>query len=1001
MGGVPGAGAMVSVGLSEEEVSGWLEGLEGRVSVAGVNGPASVVVSGDEDAVLELAGRWGERGFKTKRLQVSDAFHSPRMDGVLAEFAEVVGGLSFAAPVIPVVSNLTGEPVSEEDVCSVEYWVRHVREPVRFMDGVRWLAARGVSSFLELGPGGVLSAMGRECVDGWEGSVGGGGVGGGVVFVPALRAERSEPETLLAAVGELWVRGVDVGWEGMLGSPGVGRVGLPSYAFQRERFWLEGGGGAGNVGAAGLVAAGHPMLGAVVGLAGGGGCVFTGRLSLEDQRWLSDHVVWGVVLLPGAAFLELVLHVGGRVGCPVVRELTLEAPLVLQGGVGVQVQVVVGELGDGGERSVEVYARVEGAGVELDGGLADGGGGWTRHARGVLASGERAALNGSAGAGEWSAVDARAVELAGEWPPPGAAAVAVDDAYERLAEVGVEYGPAFQGLRGVWRRGEEVFAEVEVGEEAVESFGVHPALLDSALHASMVALMDDPPGPADGPDGGAVRLPFGWAGVRLGEVGASRLRVGIDWAGDGRSGAERTCSLVAVNDAGGLVVSVESLLAREVAPGQLAGARGARESLLSVEWVPVPVTREGVVDMAGAFMDLGSLRAALVEARELPSLVVLDLTREGAAPQDEHLLAATRDVLNGVLSVLQGWLADERLVDSRLVVLTRGAVAVMAEDGVDGLAGAGVWGLVRSAQSESPGRVWLIDVDGEEASQEALGSASACAEEPQLAIRGGELLAPRLALAQVEAAPAAQGVAGAFERQRSVLITGGTGVLGGVLARHLVVEHGVRSLLLASRRGLRAPGAVQLRDELAGLGARVVVVECDVSDRAQVAKLLEQVPEELPLSAVIHTAAVLDDGVIGSLSPQRLDGVLAAKADAAWHLHELTREMGLEAFVLFSSGAGVLGAPGQGSYAAANAFLDSLAAHRRALGLAGISIAWGLWEQESGLTSGLGAVDRARMQRSGLLALSNEEGLELFDRACARGRLSSWPRGWITRRCVR
>ncbi len=253
-----------------------------------------------------------------------------------------------------------------------------------------------------------------------------------------------------------------------------------------------------------------------------------------------------------------------------------------------------------------------------------------------------------------------------------------------------------------------------------------------------------------------------------------------------------------------------------------------------------------------------------------------------------------------------------------------------------------------------------------------------------MAIRGGEVLAPRLARAPGEEARGAEG-AGVLDPGRSVLVTGGTGVLGGLVARHLVAEHGVRSVVLASRRGLDAPGAAELRDELEQLGARVVVVACDVSDREQVVRLLAEVPEELPLGAVVHTAAVLDDGVIGSLSPARLEGVLAAKADAAWHLHELTRDMELDAFVLFSSGAGVVGAPGQGNYAAANALLDALAAHRRARGLAGVSIAWGLWEPESGLTGGLGEVDRARLRRAGVLGLSSGEGLALFDRACASG----------------
>jgi mycoketide-CoA synthase len=221
----------------------------------------------------------------------------------------------------------------------------------------------------------------------------------------------------------------------------------------------------------------------------------------------------------------------------------------------------------------------------------------------------------------------------------------------------------------------------------------------------------------------------------------------------------------------------------------------------------------------------------------------------------------------------------------------------------------------------------------------------------------------------------------AVDPRSTVLITGGTGGLGAVLAQHLVQEYGIRSVLLASRRGSAADGAGELQARLEELGARVQIAACDVSDREQLATLLATVPAEYPLGAVVHAAGVLDDGVIDTLTAERVDRVLAPKVDAAWHLHELTRGMNLWAFVMFSSMAGAFGAPGQGSYAAANVFLDALAAHRRAHGLAAISLAWGLWAQDSAMTGGLGEADLTRMQRSGVAAMSTVEGLELFDGA--------------------
>ncbi len=277
MGALPAGGAMVSVEASEEEARPSLAGFEDRLSIAVVNGPASVVVSGDENALSEWAARWEEQGRKTTRLRVSHAFHSGLMEPMLAGFAQVAEGLSFAPPKIPIVSNLTGVPVSEEEVRSPEYWVRHVRETVRFMDGIRWLETAGVTRFLELGPDGVLSAVARQCLED-EGEP---------VLVPALRARRAEVRTLLSSLAEAHVHGVEVDWGTLLAPHGPKLVELPTYAFQRRRYWLEPGAAGGDAGAIGLVASDHPLLGAAVPLGGVQGWLFTGRLSLQTHRWRS------------------------------------------------------------------------------------------------------------------------------------------------------------------------------------------------------------------------------------------------------------------------------------------------------------------------------------------------------------------------------------------------------------------------------------------------------------------------------------------------------------------------------------------------------------------------------------------------------------------------------------------------------------------------------------------------------------------------------------------
>jgi acyl transferase domain-containing protein/acyl carrier protein len=879
MQGLAAGGAMIALRASEEEV---LPHLTDRVSIAAINGPDSVVVSGDEAAVLAVSAQFEAQGRKTKRLKVSHAFHSPLMEPMLAEFAEIAAGLSFNTPKVPIVSTLTGELATSEQLGSPEYWARHVREAVRFCDAVRWLENRGATTFVELGPDAALTAMGPDCLL----------PDSDAVFVSLLRRERDEEREFVSALALAHVRGTSVSWASFFDGRGAKRVDLPTYAFRRRRYWVEAPAIGGDVSGLGQVAAEHPLLSAVVVSPDGGGVVLTGRVSVDTQGWLADHDVLGAVLLPGTAFVELAVRAGDQVGCGRIEELTLEAPLILPEHGGFALQVVVGPADDDGARTVTIYSGDEEQ--------------WTRHATGVLTS----------------AVPAPGFDLK-EWPPAGATAIDVEGAYENLLTRGYGYGPMFQGLRTAWRRGDEVFAEVALPEDAdAASFGLHPALLDAAMHVELLAEND-----------GETMLPFAWNGVSLYAVGASAVRVRISHGSDGVSRIDLA------DPAGNPVMSVESLVARAISPEQLnAGRGGAADSLYRVVWVPV----------AGPNVDGGDWSA-------------LDVPRS----DPEDVLGSVRNAADHVLAELNRWLADERFTDLRLLVVTRGAVAVAPDEDVD-LAQAAVWGLVRAAQAENPGRLVLVDLDDNTA--DALETA-AVSGEAELAVRGGELRVPRLVRAQAPGDSPSQ-----WDAEGTVLITGGTGGLGALFARHLV-DNGVRRLVLTSRRGIDAPGAADLQVELAGHEAEVVVAACDVSDRDALAALLS----EHPVTAVVHAAGVLDDGVLSSLTPDRFDSVLRPKADAAWHLHELTSN--LSAFVLFSSVAGTLGGSGQANYATANVFLDALAQHRRASGLPAASLAWGPWAEVGGMADRLDEADLERLARAGTPALAPEEGLALFDLA--------------------
>ncbi|WP_406347867.1 type I polyketide synthase [Streptomyces sp. NBC_00144] len=898
---LPSGGVMVAVGAPESEVAGLLSA---GVCIAAVNGLSSVVISGAEAEVLELAGRIAALGRKTKRLDVSHAFHSVLMDPMLDEFAAVVEKLTFNAPQLSAVSTVTGGVV-EGEWSDPGYWVRQVREPVRFADAVTALTARGVGSFVEVGPDAALVPMGVEVV-------GDDGAADGVAFVGLQRRGRDEATELLTGVGALFARGVGVDWRAFFAGSTARLTELPTYAFQRQHYWLEHSGTGISPAAIGLEAAGHPLLGAVVPLADGDGALFNSRLSTQSHPWLQDHAVGGITLFPGTGFVELAIRAGDQFGCDVLEELTIESALALPEHGGVALQVAVGPDDGSGRRTFGVYTRPDA--TEPD---------WTRHATGVLAPG---------------AVEPPVTD--GVWPPPGAEPADLTGFYASMAEAGLEYGPAFQGLKAAWRHGEDILAEVALpDEDAGQGYELHPALLDAALHA--VALTEV--------DGGAARLPFAWSGVSLSASGASRLRVRITAPGGGE------VSLTATDPAGNPVLVVNSLVSREIpAGGPAVPGRAVHDSLFRPEWHEVPVAEPAEVSI-GEWDDLGDGPA--------PDVVVLSCTG-GTDAASVH--AATHRALAG----LQVALTEDRFAHSTVLIRTEGAVALPGEDVTD-LAGAAVWGLARSAQSEHPGRILLADAP------RALLPAVIATAESQVAVRDGVVHAARL----VRAVGGTAQVPAGFDADGTVLLTGGTGSLGRLFARHLVTERGARRLLLASRTGPKAEGAGELVAELAALGAHADVVACDAADRDALAGVLDAIPAEHPLTAVIHLAAVLDDGVIGSLTPDRLDAVLEAKADAALNLHELTRGLDLTAFVLFSSAAGVLGNPGQGNYAAANALLDALATHRRAHGLPGQSLAWGPWAGESGLAGGLAAADRQRMDRTGITALSGAEGAALFDTA--------------------
>ncbi|MEV7725718.1 SDR family NAD(P)-dependent oxidoreductase, partial [Streptomyces sp. NPDC087917] len=779
-----------------------------------------------------------------------------------------------------------------------------------------------VGATLELGPDAVLSALVA------------GAVGEEIpAALPALRRGHSEPAALVTALGRLHEHGVHVDWSAYFAGSGARRVPLPTYAFQHERYWVDRLPRTGLPGHDGTP--GHPLLGTPLTLAGSDETVFTSRISLRTHPWLADHLLHGTPVLPAAAVVEMALRAGEALGRPALDELDLLAPLPLpeDGGVLIQLRAGSPDPDDpAGRRGFALYARTDDA-DDTDPAFAGafaGDTGWTLHAQGHYL--DETATAGPAA--DWSADSGLPLTVLPE---------------EQAAEA--------------------------------PGYGIHPALLTAALPARA-----------------ATAAPVHWYGVRLHVPGAVAVRARATEIDD------LTYALQLADAEGRLVASVDSVvfrtLDRALLPTAPVGAAG-RNVLYGLEWEPVTLplaertpTRH-VLDLGHP--DALAVAATAVEADPTLTLVLPLPAPTGPAAAD--VPGAVRTATRAVLGLLRQWAADERLEGTRLLVLTSGAVAVSPGEDIGDPAGAAVWGLLRSAQSETPGRILLVDTDTRLVTETDTGTDVAAAAEgipddtlarllaggePQVALRAGAVLVPRL---RPLPAPASASVLGA---EGTVLITGGTGALGATVARHLVAERGARHVLLLSRQGDTAGGAKQLLADLEELGARAEAVACDVTNRAALAAVVAAIPAAHPLTAVVHAAGVLDNALVPELTPDRLASVLAPKADGAWHLHELTRDLDLEAFVLFSSSVGVLGGPGQANYAAANAFLDALAVHRHAHDLPATSIAWGVWQPSAGTTGGgtginahLTGPDLDRLAHEGYRPLTGAEGLALYDRAVA------------------
>ncbi|WP_406205786.1 SDR family NAD(P)-dependent oxidoreductase [Kitasatospora sp. NBC_01560] len=891
-------GAMASIPLPPNALE---EHLNNDLHIAAHNSPTTTIISGTPHAIDTLITTLQNTGIDARKIPVTYASHCPHVEPLQETITNALHDIQPHTSTTAFYSTVTATPLNTTQL-DAHYWYNNLRNPVQLHQTLTQLHTDGYRHYIEISPHPVLLPTIHQTLDNQP-----------TTIHPTLR--RHHGHHFPHALAHTHTHGLTP----TTNSRTTGNhPTLPTYPFQHHTYWIDTPTNTGDPTTLGLHHTNHPLLRATLNTASENGLLGTGRLSTTDHPWLVEQNIGGAPVLPAAALLELAFAAGDSVASGHIAELTVEAPMPT--GQAAQVQVAVGAPDADGRRTLELHSRT---GDDAP---------WTRHATGVL---------------DDEVPDGDGADAA-PWPPAGAEPVDPEELYERLASAGFEVHDASRALRHAWRQPDGLFAEVALPDGTDdEGYGIHPLLLQAALHLAA---------PAAGPGERSPRLALAWEDVTLHATGATELRVRLAPLGSD------AFALTATDPTGAPVLTVGAVTFRPVDPATYGQVRaGAGDGLLGLEWVALATP---------AYTNATTLAAGLPADTEV-----------------FHVPAGleVRDTLHPVLKAVQERLAEDR--PGRLVVVTRGAVATTADADVPELGQASVWGLLRTAQTENPERFTLIDLDDDPAAEPALVAALA-SDEPQLAVRDGRLYAPRLVPLPAPQAPQPAGEAAGdagptrlLDPEGTALITGGTGLLGSLVARRLVEVHGVRHLLLTSRRGPDAPGAAELCAELTALGATVTAVACDTADRAALEKLLAGVPADRPLVAVVHAAGALDDGLVGSLTAEQFETVLRPKADAALLLDELTREAAPAAFVLFSSTAGVLGSPGQGNYAAANALLDAVAQRRRAHGLPGTSVAWGLWARSSGMTGHLSEADVARLARGGVTPLEDEQGLALFDAA--------------------
>lgn len=951
---VAGQGLTASIGLGLDEAYA-LVGESAALAVAGSNSPGSSLLSGAPAEVTRAVDRLTARGVHARLLQDVDiAFHSPQMDALVPELTSALRDIRPRAAAVPIVSSVTGGATRGETM-DAEYWGRNLRQPFLFADATAHLFDEGRAACLEVSPHPVLaSALVQSARHAGRADA---------VVLPSLRKGTSDAASMRQSLAALYQLGRPVEWRALW--PSGGEIAdLPTYPWQRERYWFDQLSGSREDTAPRKRSGDHPLLGERVEPAAGAGAArqMLWEIDFEPQRprYLADHRVFGDVVLPGAAMLEMLHAAGHQIAGGdgvAIEDVVFESPLRIAEGARVRAQVLMTI--DGGTIRAGVFSRPAGA---------DAPAAWTAHATASVRVRAQAAH------------DAAAAMTLDERRARSTAAIAPAEHYAAMLREGVAYGPAFSVITELAAGGGESFARLSLPPGmSDQAYTIHPALLDGALQTVAAAVSGASAGGRDAylPQGvGAWQIarPAGravWAHARLeSALNGDHLDAAVD----------------IVDDEGGVIATLRGFRLKRTGRSTqaLAGA------LIDTQWEAAPHTGDAA-PAAGNWVvlaDRGGVGARVADRLRASGCQVVVVDEPAALG---HALASASD-LSGVVHL---WSLDaaeagvlmasgcahaletvQRLAalpqPPRLWLVTRGARA--CGEAPIALAQAPMIGFGLTVAQEHPElRCTLVDlepgVSPGDATAMIAADLAAPAREQHVAWRNGARLAARLS-----AAPAPPAEPASLDAGATYLITGGFGTLG-LLSARLLVERGARHLVLTGRRG--AAGHGQDVDALERMGATVTAAALDISQAADAASLFDDLLPRLPrLAGVIHAAGVLDDALLTQTSPARFDAVMAPKVLGAAHLHARTAPLALDFFVLFSSAASLLGSAGQAGYAAANAYLDALAHHRRASGLPAVSINWGLWA-DGGMGAEAGV--EARMAARGVAAIAPRDGLALLD----------------------